>query len=173
MVVNDAIFAAVGTNAPRRWVDFPGHPRLRHTLPPYLSYAKCIVFVIDSSSFTAHARKDTELLYYILTHPVVAKNATPILMFCNKSDLPNLANIAAVQTRLEAELERAKNADTATLSSAHVGTPTEEEEQRAFLGYENEPFAFDHASAPVSFASGSAVKGDVQAIINFVKTSFL
>lgn len=176
MQINDAIFAPASSSVPLRWIDFPGHPRLRHTLPPYLTQAKCIVFVIDAQRFMAQARKDAELLYYILTDPNVAKQATPVLIFCNKSDVPNPAKTVAVQIRLEAELERAKAASTATLRSASVTDavdPSEMDEKRAFLGFENEPFSFEHASSPVSFASGSARTGDVEAVINFVRSNFL
>lgn len=183
MTVNDAIFIPHGTSQPTnalRWIDFPGHPRLRHKLHAYLSIAKCIVFVIDATLFTAQARKDAELLFEILTHPVVSAKATPLLVFCNKSDSPLHAKPVAVQTRLEAELDRARAANSSTLRTAAVamdGSGNQgafaEEEERAPLGYEGEKFSFDHIPGPVSFAAGSAVTNDVEAIVNFARSSFL
>lgn len=183
MAVNDATFVPHGTShsaPPLRWIDFPGHPRLRHTLHSYLTMAKCIVFVVDGQRFTAQGRKDAELLFDILTDPFVADHGTPLLIFCNKSDVSNPAKIVTVQTRLEAELERARAANSSTLQSAAVAADGSgnqgalaEEEERAQLGYENESFSFDHAPGPVTFASGSAATNDVEAIINFARSSFL
>lgn len=183
MTVNDDIFVPHGTSQsapPLRWIDFPGHSRLRHKLRKYLAMAKCIVFVVDAQRFTAQARKDAELLFDVLTDPVVADSATPVLIFCNKADVQNPAKADAVQKRLEAELERARAANTSMLRSAAVAVDgsgsqdaVEAEEERVQLGYENEQFSFDHAPGPVSFASGSAATNDVEAIINFARSSFL
>lgn len=183
MSVNDATFVPHGLSQsapPLRWIDFPGHPRLRYKLHSYIKMAKCIVFVVDGQRFTAQARKDAELLYDILTDPFVADRCTPLLVFCNKSDVTNPTKAVTVQTRLEAELERARTANSSTLRSAAVAADGSgnqgamaDEEERAQLGYQNEPFSFDHAPGPVTFASGSAVKSDVEAIINFARSSFL
>lgn len=183
MVVNDATFNPSGTSQstpPLRWIDFPGHDRLRHTLNSYLAVAKCIVFVIDAQRFTAQARKDAQLLFDVLTNPVVADKATPLLVFCNKSDTAAHAKTIVVQTRLEAELQRVRAANSSSLRSAAVATDGSgnqtalgEEEERVPLGYDGEPFSFDHASGPITFASGSALTNDVEAIINFARSSFL
>lgn len=181
MQVNEASFAPFGSSQsaqPLRWIDFPGHPRLRHKLPEYLKMARCVVFVIDAQRFTAQARKDAQLLFNVLTDPVVVRNSTPVLVFCNKSETPNSASAITVQTRLEAELERTRAASNSTLQSASVGTTAstfaqDGEEQRELLGYENEKFVFDHAPGPVTFASGSAMRQDIDPIINFTRSSFL
>lgn len=174
MIVNEATFETTGLSNPVGWVDFPGHPLLRHQLPQYLATAKCIVFVIDIATFSTHARKDAQLLYYVLTSPSVAKSNIPVLLFCNKSDLPNVAKVATVQARLEAELERAKTSDASKLQSAGIGASLDGDavEDRVYLGFENEPFSFEHTSGPVTFATGSASSGNVQAIVDFAKTSF-
>lgn len=183
MTVNDATFIPHGlsqSTPPLRFIDFPGHPRLRHTLHTYLKMAKCIVFVVDGQRFTAQARKDAELLYDVLTDPFVAEKGTPLLVFCNKSDVTNPTKTITVQTRLAAELERARNANASTLRSAAVAADGSgnqgalvDEDERAQLGYENEAFSFDHTPGPVTFASGSALKNDVEPIINFARSSFL
>lgn len=182
MAVNDQVFVPHGTaqsDPALRWIDFPGHARLRHRLRAHLAVAKCIVFVVDAQRFAMQARKDAELLFEVLTDPVVARNATPLLIFCNKSDAPNPAKTVAVQTRLEAELERAKAASASVLRSAGVAADgsgnqgaVEVEEERAPLGYDNEQFSFDHTPGPVSFAAGSAATNEVEAIINFARSSF-
>lgn len=191
MAVNEASFAPHGqlpapaSATPLRWVDFPGHPRLRHKLSPYLASARCIVFVVDAQRFTAQARRDAELLYDVLTHPAVAKHGTPVLVFCNKADASSSSSpvkIVAVKTRLEAELERLRSAKSSGLrgiGTATAGIPAnaldagDDEEERAPLGFENEQFQFDHAPGPVTFAIGSAASQDVAAIVKFARFSFL
>lgn len=116
----------------------------------------------------------------MLTNPVVADKATPLLVFCNKSDTAAHAKTVVVQTRLEAELERVKAANSSSLRSAAVAVDGSgnqaaiaEEEERVPLGYDGEPFSFDHAPGTITFASGSALANDVDAIINFARSSFL
>ncbi|CAN8062239.1 unnamed protein product [Agarophyton chilense] len=153
-------------------VDCPGHARLQHKLPEQLSRAKCLVFVVDGELFTAQARRDATFLHDILTNPSVAKNATPILIFINKTDAQKCAKETTVKVRLQAELDRVRTASASKLRSVGAVGSEGAEEERAFLGFENEAFAFEHVASPVCFASGSAQELDVEAIVKFAKTYF-
>ena len=181
MQVNEDTFTPYGASdsfQPIHWIDFPGHSRLRHNLQKYLNVAKCIVFVVDAQRFNLQARRDAELMYEILTDNGIANNAIPMLVFCNKSETSTAVNTNIVQTRLEAELERARMASKSVIRSAQVGNNDDSgegidaDEDRAFLGFENETFSFDHVQH-VSFHSGSALNGDLDPIINFARSSFL
>ncbi|KAI0565705.1 Signal recognition particle receptor beta subunit [Gracilaria domingensis] len=172
MQPNEADIYLPGTNACVPIVDYPGHPRLHYKLPEYLLRAKCIVFVIDGELFTAQARRDATFLHDILTSPGVAKNATPILIFINKTDAQKCSKQATVKVRLEAELDRVRTASASRLRSTGTEGGEEAEEERAFLGFENETFAFEHVASPVSFASGSAQELDVEGIVEFAKIHF-
>lgn len=179
MQTNEAVFApsahfSRGTRAdtPVRWVDVPGHPRVRTPeLAKHIPRARCVVFVIDATAFSTSARRDATLLHDVLVHQDVVKRATPVLIFCNKSDLTNAASPAAVKARLQAELERARIARNAGLTS--VKGDKREEDEVARLGFDNTPFVFDHTFGPVSFAAGSALTKEVMPVINFVRSSFL
>eukprot|EP00171_Calliarthron_tuberculosum_P006533 IDg6533t1 len=180
MEPNEATFAPVarGLDAARspsarartavRWIDFPGHARIRAKLNSYLADARCVVFVVDAPAFTAQARRDAALLHDVLVHPTVQQYATPVLVFCNKSDIPGAAAPDAVRLRLQAELERAR----ISLRAAPAAVAAVDDTDVPMLGFENTPFVFDHAFGPVSFASGSALKKDVMAVVNFVRSSF-
>lgn len=188
-VLRDGVFPKYGTvpsmqpNQAQIWlpdtnllvnvVDYPGHPRLLYKLTEYLSRAKGIIFVVDGELFTAQARRDAALLHDILTNPVVANKATPVLIFINKTDAQKCAKETIVKVRLQAELDRIRIASASTLRSVGAEGKEEGEEERAFLGFENEAFCFDHAASPVSFASGSAQELDVEGIVEFAKTHFL
>lgn len=176
MKINEATFSAHGVSPQRavRWADFPGHARLRPKLDEYLCVARCIVLVVDATRFVAQARRDAELLHEVLTHPVVAKNGTPLLVFLNKCDVSGMA-LSTVQTRLEAELERARVAKAGELRLAAVvdgDDDREGNEKRVALGFDNETFSFDQAASDVCFGSGSALTGDVNEVTEFVSDCF-
>jgi Signal recognition particle receptor beta subunit len=167
--------------APVRWVDFPGHARLRPELADYLTTARAIIFVLDASpiAFSRTLRESGDLLYDVLTHRVVVKNATPLLLFCNKKDLPSVVPPADICARLEAEIERARKAKAAALSGAQnyvvTGPDTRslrDDDERPALGYDNEEFKFEHIPNKVVTAAGSAKLLDVSAVCNFVAEHF-
>lgn len=182
MRVNDETFSPIGAtpSLTMRWVDFPGHARLRPQLPSYLAQARGIVQVVDASRFSAQARRDAQLLLAVLTERCVAERGTPVLVFLNKSEVAGATTPEVVKVRLEAELERARKAASATLRSAAVGgargeeggADADREDDSVPLGYENEPFAFEHAAGPVKFASGSALKSDVDGVMSFARSCF-
>lgn len=175
MQPNDASFSVPqndGTTA--RWVDFPGHPRLRTKLADYLDKARGIVFVIDGSRFSAQARRDAELLFQVMRNKTVSKYSTPILVVANKADITPLSTTpSSIRARLEAELDRIRASSTGTLQAASVentGEEVSEEDSHVTLGYDNEPFSFDHIPNDVTFSQASAITGEASAIISFMKS---
>lgn len=156
-----------------RWIDFPGHPRVRSRLDSFLVDARCVVFVVDAAAFASQARRDAVMLLDVLAHPSVRTYSTPVLVFCNKNDVPGAATPAAVRARLQAEIERARTARRAAPAAVGSATAAGDDPDARVLGFDNTPFVFDHAFGPVSFASGSALKKDVMAVVNFVRSSFL
>ncbi|PXF43558.1 Signal recognition particle receptor subunit beta [Gracilariopsis chorda] len=173
MQPNQAQIWLPATNLLVNLVDYPGHPRLLYKLTEHLSRAKGIVFVVDGEMFTAQARRDAALLHDVLTNPVVANKATPVLIFINKTDAQKCAKEATVKVRLQAELDRVRTASASRLRSVGAEGKEEGEEERAFLGFENEAFCFEHAASPVSIASGSAQELDVEGILEFARSHFL
>lgn len=175
MQPNDDVFTVSSSdNLSTRWVDFPGHPRLRTKLGEYLDKAQGIVFVIDGSRFSAQARRDAELLFQVMTNKTVSKYSTPVLILANKSDItPPSINPASIRTRLEAELDRLRTSFAGTPRAAIVGSKdvdVDDEDDQVMLGYDNEPFSFDHVPNDVSFAQASASTGEVSAVISFMKS---
>ena len=60
--------------------------------------------VIDSDNFPSEVRNVAELVYDLLLEPVVVKGKTPVLMSCNKQDLPLAKHCATIQSQLEKEM---------------------------------------------------------------------
>ncbi|GCB64890.1 hypothetical protein scyTo_0007602 [Scyliorhinus torazame] len=75
--------------------DLPGHESLR---------LKGIVFVVDSVSFQKEVKDVAEFLYMLLTDAVIAKNAPPLLIACNKQDVTMAKSAKLIQQQLEKEL---------------------------------------------------------------------
>lgn len=176
MEVNEAVFPPPSSSKANRWIDIPGHARICTTsLDTYIPRARCIIFVLDGSTFSSNARKSAVLLHDILIHQTVRTNSLPVLVFCNKSDLSTSSSVPisidAVKLRLQAELERIRTSKAVELKSVRAADQRVEDEHR--LGFSNIPFEFDHAFGPVSFAIGAATTKDIGAVVNFVRSSFL
>lgn len=176
MEVNEATFPPPSSSKANRWIDIPGHPRIcTSSIDTYIPRARCIIFVLDVSTFNSAARKSAVLLHDILVHQDVRTNSLPVLVFCNKNDTISTSStplsIDAVKLRLQAELERIRTAKAVELKSVNAPDQRVEDEHR--LGFSNIPFEFDHAFGPVSFGIGAAATKDISAVVNFVRSSFL
>lgn len=190
-VPNDGEFAVAGSLAEQaeagaeamplpkaRWVDYPGHSRLRPKMREYVGVARGVVFVVDSSAavFAKTVREAADLLYFLLSDAEFERSKVPVLVFCNKADTPSSVAPSDVKTKLEAEMERARKAKAATLASARNATVEEaggDEDgngpaESVFLGYEDEVFSFEHVGNKVEFGKGSAKGLDVRDVAEFV-----
>jgi signal recognition particle receptor subunit beta len=171
---SDAVFEVAGIAGAERWVDFPGHARLRPKLGRYLDAAKAVVFVVDATPavFARTVREAADLLHDVLADAGVARARVPVLVFCNKGDVAGAVGVEDVRVRLEAEIERARKSKAAALRGAQNATVSggEDAEGRAvvFLGYDDEVFEFGHVGCEVQFARGSAKLLDVVAVTDFV-----
>lgn len=98
--------APLPSGRPARWVDFPGHPRLRARLPEFLEAASCIVFVIDSLEFPSQYQEVAELLMDVLTNKVVQRRKVPLIVACNKQDDAVKAySVDFIRKKLEKQLD--------------------------------------------------------------------
>lgn len=96
---------SAGKSRPTTVVDFPGHPRLRSQLSDSLRRTKKIIFVIDSSKVQTQIRDTAEFLYDLFTNPAM-DNGPPLLIACNKSDIPGARPPARVKLALQQEIEK-------------------------------------------------------------------
>lgn len=88
-----------------RVIDIPGHERLRYKyFDEYKSTARAVAYVIDSVTIQKDIRDVAEFLYNVLTDPVILSNSIPIIIVCNKQDLPLAKGCNAIKTILEKEL---------------------------------------------------------------------
>ena len=86
-------------------VDIPGFLRMREKcLEDNKRGTLAIVYVLDSSTFSADAREAADYLYTLISDPYVHSNSIPILIACNKQDLPLAKTLSVIKKQLEKEL---------------------------------------------------------------------
>eukprot|EP00629_Pelagomonadales_sp_RCC1024_P003913 CAMPEP_0119270024 /NCGR_PEP_ID=MMETSP1329-20130426/7187_1 /TAXON_ID=114041 /ORGANISM="Genus nov. species nov., Strain RCC1024" /LENGTH=271 /DNA_ID=CAMNT_0007270029 /DNA_START=79 /DNA_END=890 /DNA_ORIENTATION=- len=138
--------AAEGMAGDQRVVDFPGHHRLRGPLGAELKRATSIVFVFDASNAAATAKAAAEVLYAVLT----GGREVPVLVLCNKSDVPGAKTPARVKLILAAELETLRK------TAGAIGAIDGDDAPRATLETGGRHFNFDtHSPCPISFLAFS------------------
>ena len=59
---------------------------------------------MDSDNFPSEVRGVSELVYDLLLEPVISRGTAPVLIACNKQDLPLAKDCAAIRTQLEQEM---------------------------------------------------------------------
>jgi signal recognition particle receptor subunit beta len=118
-------------------IDFPGHPRLRSQLvSEYLARAKKIVFVIDSANNVAKLREAAEYLYDLFIDPSFESGGPPVMVVCNKSDVPGALPAMRTKLRLQEEVEKIRKTRQSLQESNETGG-------RVVLGREGQPFSID------------------------------
>ncbi|RKP25778.1 signal recognition particle receptor, beta subunit [Syncephalis pseudoplumigaleata] len=128
-----------------RVIDVPGHEKLRYQLHHFTPIARAIVFVIDAARLSKDIRDTAAYLYDVLSDRHLIEREVPILLACHKSDLATAYAPARCRSMLEAEIDRIRVTRTAAVDSQlDDATATDR-----YLGYEGEPFKFDHLPQPI------------------------
>ena len=152
-------------------VDYPGYPRLRNGINPYLSNAKALIFVVDSRNVSDEAMQNSgELLAHILTRPAFVEQDIPILIACNKTDMHGAKADRFIFKRLEKELDKLK--DTRSVLMETEGGDGAEGTNEIMLGTE-ETFEFDvDVGSGVTSCSCSCKKRDFGMVEDFLSNLF-
>ncbi|KAL6467640.1 hypothetical protein MHYP_G00233170 [Metynnis hypsauchen] len=133
-------------------VDLPGHESLRpQFMEKFKASARAIVFVLDSAIFQKEVKDAAEFLYSLLTDGVVIKNATTLLVACNKQDITTAKSAKLIQQQLERELNTLRVTRSAALSSqdGSIGAAVH-------LGKKGKDFEFSQLPMKVEFVECSA-----------------
>ena len=142
-------------------IDFPGHPKLRSQVNEYLSRARRIVFVVDASKIQTQAREAAEFLYDLFTNPLL-ENGPPMLIACNKSDIPGSRPPPRVKLAIQQELDKIKK----TRQSMEIVGDNES----VSLGREGQPFSIERdPPIKVSFASISGKSAALDELYAFLE----
>lgn len=136
---NSGNYQVHGKNKSLRVLDLPGHERLRQTLlEQHKNMARAIVFMIDSSTLQKEIKDVADYLYTVLSDSVISYNAPPVLIACNKQDLPVSKGAQLIRSQLEKEMNTLRVTRSASLKQIEsTGN------NNTFLGKRNKDFSFD------------------------------
>lgn len=146
-------------------LDIPGHHSMRHRLEDALKDAAAVVCVVDAVEVTPHRTEAADMLYEVLTHPVVQRARTPILIACNKMDLEMEAHsVDFIRKTLERQLDAMRKTRTAAIGKDAGGGA-------AALGPPDKPFSFAALRTKVALVQVSAKAGNLDEVITFIAKS--
>jgi len=139
--------------------DLPGHDRVRIKFwDSHKANMRGIVCIIDAAGGNKAIREGAEVLYSILTDPLVNSISPNILVFANKQDLPTAKTVKVIRTQLEREittLRMTKSAGLQTTGGSNVSSKT--------LGKLDRDFEFDHLTPiKVEFGEGNGGSEDTE-----------
>lgn len=140
-------------------VDIPGFFRLREKcLEDNKKGTLAIIYVLDSSTFSSDARQAADYLYSLISDQYVNSNSIPILIVCNKQDLPLAKTPSVIKKQLEKELGALRKAKLGDLSLS-----SDDKKIKALIQIFGNPdqsdFTFKQLRNKIEFISCSA-KGD-------------
>jgi len=145
-------------------VDCPGHLRMRGRQLSYMQEARCIVYVIDAED-KQRLKDVAEHLYEILTHPDVIQLHIPILLACNKCDLPGARTEKFIVEEVEREMEAMRVSRGATLEG--------QDQADSYLGIDGEKFRLlEHAPCPIQTCIISAKKGQLSPLFDLLREQY-
>lgn len=152
------------TLGPLELVDYPGHLRLRGKLVELLKEARCIIYVVDSED--KQKLKDVaEHLYELFTQPEVTELHTPMILACNKSDLPTARTEKFVIEEIEREIEQMRVSRAATLEG--------QDQADSYLGIDGEKFRLlEHSPCPIQTCRISAKRLQLDPLYDFLRQQF-
>ncbi|KAI9142239.1 signal recognition particle receptor beta subunit-domain-containing protein [Paraphysoderma sedebokerense] len=139
-----------------RLVDLPGHPQLRFKLSSYLTQARAVIFLIDSSSFLQSSHAVSDLLCSILRHPQVGnlKSKVKILVVCTKVDMPFSMEISKLKNLLEMEVTKVERTRELGIKDLDEGKNGD----HVSLLQDGKDFRFDDMRGKVEWVSIDATK---------------
>ena len=154
-----------------RFIDFPGHSRLRNGLEDQVEDAVGIVFMVDSADMDIVDGKiaDTAEFLYDVFIAAVKKGVEPrMLICCNKCDKKDeCKSVEEIKDLLTDQLTIIKN-------SRHSVEVEGEEERQISLGRECRDFDFDFDSGlDVDFCEISVKEKELEGLDSFLSELFL
>lgn len=159
MVENSDVKSIVcedGSKSPKTvtLVDLPGHDRLRVAgIQKHKNSARGVLYVVDASNVAKTIADSTEFLFRILSDPVFHKNAVPVMVVCNKSDLETAKSAAIIERELEKEINLLRDTHSRNILTSTDGSASVD---HVFLGREGQDFKFAHLVNKVDFCEVSA-----------------
>lgn len=146
--------------------DLPGNDRVRQKFwESNKAGVRGIICVIDAAGGSKSIRDGADVLYNILTDPLVAKVRPNVLIFANKQDLPTAKGIRVIRASLEREITTLRLTKSATLQTTEGNVSSSK-----MLGRPDKDFDFDQLlPLKVEFAEGTGNSTDTSALKSIIE----
>ncbi|KAL7712347.1 Signal recognition particle receptor subunit beta [Entamoeba marina] len=139
-------------------IDIPGYSKVRGVYLKYLNVAKCIIFVVSSSDIKKSFKDDAAYL-----HDIILSNTEniPVLILCNKIDIPMSESDDVVKLILEKELNKLRK------RTAKPGEVISDEDMYMY-GDPDDDFHFEQLTTQIVFAQSSVKENDISSVWSFL-----
>eukprot|EP00871_Galdieria_phlegrea_P003230 jgi/Galph1/3908/GphlegSOOS_G2547.1 len=161
MEPNEGTFIPCGSTNLKEmtFVDFPGSLKFKTDLEEQVRFAKCIIYILDVCHIRLTPRDDAIAIHDLLKLlSIQSRDAIPILIFCNKVDLDENVQVTNIQNLLAEEILKYQR-ERASLPDG----------QSVFL-VENPNVLWSSKNYKVTFKCGSALKGQIEPVLEFLTT---
>jgi len=157
LIPNEYEYQVENGNSSVTLKDLPGHERVRSKFwEQHKNGLRGIVCLVDSAGGNKAVRESAEVIYSVLSDPLVKSLKPNILIFANKQDVPSAKGHNVIRPQLERELTTLRLTKSASLQSIGGSQDT-----KTTIGRPGKDFDFDHVSPiKVDFAEGSGNKND-------------
>ncbi|XP_030751248.1 signal recognition particle receptor subunit beta [Sitophilus oryzae] len=133
-------------------IDLPGFHSIRQQFfEKHKESTKGIIYVIDSVTLPKNIRDVANVLYNILTDPVVMKAKPELMILCNKQDQTLAKGSSVIKSMLEKELNTLRNTQLNQLEQLDS-----KDNARYKLGDVSKDFSFSNLYCKVEFAESFA-----------------
>lgn len=148
-------------------LDFPGHGSQESQLwENHADSVKRVIFLLDSTDSLALEREGAQMLYNILTRKVFAR--IPVLVACNKQDLPTAVPMDSLRLDLEKELEKLRKTSMDEGMSSIGGDSSANQRIPLEIGVGQKRFRFNSLTR-VSFAEVAVKTSNLKAVKDFIE----
>ncbi|GAB1224635.1 hypothetical protein ENUP19_0211G0034 [Entamoeba nuttalli] len=146
------------TKQPFEIVDIPGYGKVRGIYKKYIESAKCIIFMVAGDDVKKTIKDDAGYLHCIISSNT---NNIPILILCNKSDIPMSESKDIIKILLEKELNKLR---------VRVAKPGEviADDDLYMYGDPDDEFHFEQLKSKIEFAQSSVKENDIDSVWNFL-----
>mmetsp|Transcript_24690 Transcript_24690/g.21922 ORF Transcript_24690/g.21922 Transcript_24690/m.21922 type:complete len:263 (-) Transcript_24690:25-813(-) len=148
-----------------KYIDVPGHTHFLEETLDAAETSSTIILLVDSKD-NASITSAVEVLYELLNNcRVVFEDKLPILIVCNKQDLPSAKKATTVEIDLEKEMDELKR--------VKVATEDPDKEYQGYVEGLKGRFEFKNIADFVQICEASIKTGQVQDITRFIVKTHL
>ena len=164
------------TTVSAKFVDVPGHFCFKKAIQVESTGAKAIILLLDAKE-KAKFGDAAEILYDLLGDIEVISEELPILVVCNKQDIPFAKTALQVERELVNEIEQIRKVrkasqqqeqDTANRADLDEVSDDDQQAQSGYLESLKGKFSFEQVPNQIEFCGSSVLNDQIDDVLRFV-----